>query len=40
MYKILTEPKKTMVVELWLWDKVFKNGPSKMCGRQGFKNLK
>ena len=23
-----------------MWDKVFKNGPSKMCGRQGFKNLK
>ena len=23
-----------------LWDKVFKNGPSKICGRQPLKNLK
>ena len=23
-----------------IWDKVFKNGPSKVCGRQGLKNLK
>ena len=22
------------------WDKLFKNGPSKSCGRQPFKNLK
>ena len=22
------------------WDKVFKNGPSKICGRQPMKNLK
>ena len=22
------------------WDKVFKNGPSKICGRQPLKNLK
>ena len=22
------------------WDKVFKNRPSKICGRQPFKNLK
>ena len=22
------------------WDKVFKNGPSKICGRQSLKNLK
>ena len=23
-----------------IWVKVFKNGPSKICGRQPFKNLK
>ena len=23
-----------------MWDKVFKNGPSKNCGRQPLKNLK
>ena len=23
-----------------LWDKVFKNGPSEICGRQPLKNLK
>ena len=23
-----------------IWDKVFKNEPSKICGRQPFKNLK
>ena len=23
-----------------IWDKVFKNGPSKICGRQHLKNLK
>ena len=23
-----------------IWDKVFKNGPSKICGRQPFKKLK
>ena len=23
-----------------IWDKVFKNGPSKICGRQPLKNLK
>ena len=23
-----------------MWDKVFKNGPSKICGRQPLKNLK
>ena len=22
-----------------IWDKVFKNGPSKICGRQPLKNL-
>ena len=25
---------------LLIWDKVFKNGPSKICERQPFKNLK
>ena len=24
----------------FIWDKVFKNGPSKICGRQPLKNLK
>ena len=24
----------------YIWDKVFKNGPSKICGRQPLKNLK
>ena len=23
-----------------IWDKVFKNGPSKICGRQPLKNMK
>ena len=23
----------------YIWDKVFKNGPSKFCGRQRLKNL-
>ena len=23
-----------------IWDKVFKNGPSQICGRQSLKNLK
>ena len=23
-----------------IWDKVFKNGPSKICGRKPFKNLR
>ena len=26
--------------DMKIWDKVFKNGPSKMCGRQPLKNLK
>ena len=26
--------------DIYIWDKVFKNGPSKNCGRQPFKNLK
>ena len=25
---------------MFIWDKVFKNGPSKICGRQPLKNLK
>ena len=24
----------------FIWDKVFKNGPSKICGRKSLKNLK
>ena len=24
----------------FIWDKVFKNGPGKICGRQPLKNLK
>ena len=24
----------------FIWDKVFKSGPSKVCGRQSLKNLK
>ena len=27
-------------VRISIWDKVFKNGPSKICGRQPLKNLK
>ena len=23
-----------------IWDKIYKNGPSKICGRQPLKNLK
>ena len=25
---------------VFIWDKVFKNGPSKICGTQSFKNVK
>ena len=25
---------------IFIWDKVFKNGPSKICERQSLKNLK
>ena len=30
------------MINTWsiIWDKVFKNGPSKICGRQPLKNLK
>ena len=27
-------------LKIYIWDKVFKNGPSKICGRQPLKNLK
>ena len=30
----------TFGLTTYLWDKVFKNGPSKICGRQPLKNLK
>ena len=30
----------TKVNELHMWVKVFKNGPSKICGRQPSKNMK
>ena len=29
-----------IVVLMYIWDKVFKNGPSKICGRQPLKKLK
>ena len=28
------------VIEMLTWDKVFQNGPSKICGRQPLKHLK
>ena len=28
-----------LVMQLIIWDKGFKNGPSKICGRQPFKGL-
>ena len=28
------------VIHEIIWDKVLKNGPSKVCGRQSLKNLK
>ena len=28
-----------LIFEGNIWDKVFKNGPSKVCGRQPLKNL-
>ena len=31
---------KNDVVQHNIWDKIFKNGPSKVCGRQPLKNLK
>ena len=34
--KILDQNK----IKIDKWDKVFKNGPSKICGRQPLKNLK
>ena len=36
--KILVLKKCEMIS--FIWDKVFKNGPSKICGRQPFKHLK
>ena len=30
----------SVLYENHIWDKVFKNGPSKICGRQPWKNLK
>ena len=27
-------------MKMKIWDKIFKNGPSKICGRQPLKNLK
>ena len=35
----LMEWEKTHVSKV-IWDKIFKNGPSKICGRQPLKNLK
>ena len=29
-----------IVVLMYIWDKVFKNGPSKICGRQPLKKLR
>ena len=31
---------KVFSEEINIWDKVFKNGPNKFCGRQPLKNLK
>ena len=33
---MFTEKKKTMVI---IWDKVFKNGPSRIYGRHSLKNF-
>ena len=35
LHKILLQERQCCT-----WDKVFKNGPSKICGRQPLKNLK
>ena len=32
--------KRSGVKKCFIWVKVFKNGPSKICGRQPLKNLK
>ena len=40
---ILKSIKKLKTMPTWKsskWDKVFKNGPSKFCERQSFKDLK
>ena len=29
-----------LIISYIIWDKVFKNGPSKICGREPLKNLK
>ena len=33
-------PARVSLIARIIWDKVFKNGPSKICGRQPLKNLK
>ena len=32
--------KNTQIFTMYKWDKVFKNGPGEICGRQPLKNLK
>ena len=39
-YKITLVSERIGAVNINIWDKVFKNGPSKVCGRQSLKNLK
>ena len=45
-FEIISEFSKSFIFSLCsalgriIWDKVFKNGPSNICGRQPFKNLK
>ena len=36
-YKHLGEDIFSTILRLWIWDKVFKSGPSKICGRQSLK---
>ena len=38
--RVLNTPLTYLKCMKVLWDKVFKNGPSKICGRQPLKNLK
>ena len=39
MGKISDGPPQCINSIVYTWDKVFKNGPSKICGRQSFKNF-
>ena len=40
MYQVCENIRSLLFVLFHIWGKVFKNGPSKICGRQPLKHLK